>query len=199
VNTSPARLLLTAEHAVQIGARILRQGRSHIRALIDKGDRDFATDVDLQIEAEIKASLAEAAPDIPFLGDEEGGEEATDQARWVLDPIDGTIYFARDSPLCSISLSIAGQPVLGIVNTPFPASGSSPVKAPGHRRRRTSAVRPGRALRSRLARFGACRADRRWREPGANRARPSGVRGARPAGALATRCSPPPASASRMG
>jgi Inositol monophosphatase family len=70
VNTSPARLLLTAEHAVQIGARILRQGRSHIRALIDKGDRDFATDVDLQIEAEIKASLAEAAPGIPFLGDE---------------------------------------------------------------------------------------------------------------------------------
>jgi myo-inositol-1(or 4)-monophosphatase len=121
VNTSPARLLLTAEHAVQIGARILRQGRSHIRALIDKGDRDFATDVDLQIEAEIKASRAEAAPGIPFLGDEEGGEEATDQARWVLDPIDGTINFARDSPLCSLSLSlvIAGPPVLGIVDTPL--------------------------------------------------------------------------------
>jgi myo-inositol-1(or 4)-monophosphatase len=121
VNTSSARLLIAAEHAVDTGARILRQGRSHIGELIDKGDRDFATDVDLQIEGAIKASLAEAAPGVPFLGEEEGGEGATDQARWVLDPIDGTINFARDSPLCSISLSlvIAGQPVLGIVDTPL--------------------------------------------------------------------------------
>jgi myo-inositol-1(or 4)-monophosphatase len=39
----------------------------------------------------------------------------------VLDPIDGTINFARDSPLCAISLSlvIAGQPVLGIVDAPL--------------------------------------------------------------------------------
>ena len=41
-------LLLSAEHATDIGARIMRLGRSHIGALIDTGDRDFATDVDLQ-------------------------------------------------------------------------------------------------------------------------------------------------------
>ena len=121
LNVSPARLLLAAEHAVDIGSRILRQGRSHIGALIDKGDRDFATDVDVHIESAIRASLVEAAPDIPFLGEEAGGEEAADKARWVLDPIDGTINFARDSPLCAISLSlvIAGQPVLGIVDVPL--------------------------------------------------------------------------------
>ena len=39
----------------------------------------------------------------------------------MLDPIDGTINFARDSPLCTISLSLvaAGQPVLGIVDAPL--------------------------------------------------------------------------------
>ena len=39
----------------------------------------------------------------------------------MLDPIDGTINFARDSPLCAISLSlvVGGQPVLGIVDTPL--------------------------------------------------------------------------------
>jgi myo-inositol-1(or 4)-monophosphatase len=121
-DSSSARLLLAAEHAVDVGARILRQGRSHIGALIGKGDRDFATDVDLRIESEIRASLMQDAPQIPFLGEEENGEERPGaQARWVLDPIDGTINFARDSPLCSISLSlvIAGQPVLGIVDAPF--------------------------------------------------------------------------------
>jgi hypothetical protein len=82
-DSAPGRLLLAAEHAVDIGAGILRQGRSHIGALIGKGDRDFATDVDLQIETAIRASLAEAAPGIPFLGEEAGGEEGSGRVQWV--------------------------------------------------------------------------------------------------------------------
>jgi myo-inositol-1(or 4)-monophosphatase len=116
-----ARLLLAAEHAVDLGGRILRQSRSHIGALIAKGDRDFATDVDMHIEAAVRSSLAGATPEIPFLG-EEGGESVEDEeARWVLDPIDGTINFSKDSPLCAISLSLLvdGQPVLGIVDAPL--------------------------------------------------------------------------------
>ena len=121
VDPNSARLLLAAEHAVDIGARILRQGRAHIGALIGKGDRDFATDVDLQIETEIKASLSEATPEIPFLGEEEDGAQELGATRWVLDPIDGTINFARDSPFCAVSLSlvIGGRPVLGIVDAPL--------------------------------------------------------------------------------
>jgi myo-inositol-1(or 4)-monophosphatase len=115
------KLLLAAERAVDSGAVVLRQGRSHIGALIAKGDRDFATDVDLQVEAVVRESLETATPEIPFLGEEELGVEMGAEARWVLDPIDGTINFAKDSPLCSISLSlvVGGQPVLGIVDTPF--------------------------------------------------------------------------------
>ncbi len=120
-DSGPARSLLAAEHAIDIGARTLRHGRSHIGALIGKGDRDFATDVDLRVESEIKASLASATPEIPFLGEEEGGHAELDAPCWVLDPIDGTINFARGIPLCSISLSLVadGQPVLGIVDVPF--------------------------------------------------------------------------------
>jgi len=114
-------LLLAAEHAVDIGARIFRQGRAHIGALIAKGDRDFATSVDLQIEAAIRTSLAKATLAIPFLGEERGGDGQLSNTQWVLDPIDGTINFARDSPLCTISLSLltGGQPVLGIVDAPL--------------------------------------------------------------------------------
>jgi myo-inositol-1(or 4)-monophosphatase len=115
-----AGLLLAAERAVDSGADILRHGRAHIGALIGKGDRDFATSVDLQIESAIRALLADADRRIPFLGEEGGGERAA-RASWVLDPIDGTINFSRDSPLCTISLSlvIEGQPVLGIVDAPL--------------------------------------------------------------------------------
>ena len=117
-NPPEHELLLAAEHAVEIGARIFRQGRAHIGALIAKGDRDFATSVDLQIESAIRTSLADAAPAIPFLGEELGGDEELTKTEWVLDPIDGTINFSRDSPLCTISLSLVtnGQPVLGIVD-----------------------------------------------------------------------------------
>jgi myo-inositol-1(or 4)-monophosphatase len=116
-----ARLLLAAEHSVDLGGRILHRGRSHIGALFAKGDRDFATDVDMHIETAIKDSLAAATPEIPFLGEEEGGERLAGRAVWVLDPIDGTINFSKDSPLCAISLSLVldGQPLLGIVDTPL--------------------------------------------------------------------------------
>lgn len=79
---APARLLLAAERAIDLGAATLRHGRSHIGALISKGDRDFATDVDLRIEAEIKACLAGATPEIPFLG-EEGNEAQDMRGAWV--------------------------------------------------------------------------------------------------------------------
>jgi myo-inositol-1(or 4)-monophosphatase len=113
-------LLLAAEHAVDVGARILRRGRSHIGALVPKGDRDFATEVDVRIESEIRAYLASATPDIPLLGEEAGGSTGG-RALWVLDPIDGTVNFSKDSPLCAISLSliVGGEPVIGIVDAPF--------------------------------------------------------------------------------
>jgi myo-inositol-1(or 4)-monophosphatase len=81
LDSDSTRSLLAAERAVDIGARLLRQGRSHIGALIDKGDRDFATDVDLRIETEIKAFLAQATPEIPFLGEEEDGARELGEVR----------------------------------------------------------------------------------------------------------------------
>lgn len=113
-------LLLAAGHAVDVGAQMLLAGRAHVETLIGKGDRDFATNVDIQIESAIRSSLTAAAPDVPILGEEQGGD-TTVGPQWVLDPIDGTINFARESPLCAISLSllVAGQPVLGIVDAPL--------------------------------------------------------------------------------
>ena len=65
---------MAADEAVDAGVRIMRRGRSHIGAVVAKGDRDFATAVDLRIESVIKASLADATPGIAFLGE---GEVAT--------------------------------------------------------------------------------------------------------------------------
>ena len=113
-------LWLAAGRAVDVGRRLLVHGRAHIGGLIAKGDRNYATRVDLQIEAQIKAQLGEAAAGIPFLGEETGGS-LEDGPSWVLDPIDGTTNFIKGSPLCAISLALldAGQPLFGIVDLPL--------------------------------------------------------------------------------
>ena len=89
--------------------------------MINKGDRDYATAVDVEIERAIRKVLAEADPGIAFLGEEEGLTPAQAEALWVLDPIDGTINFSKSSPLCGISLALveAGRPTLGIVDLPL--------------------------------------------------------------------------------
>jgi myo-inositol-1(or 4)-monophosphatase len=113
-------MLLAAERAVDLGALLLRQGRGHMGALIPKGDRDYATDVDVRIEEAMRAALDGVLPGVSFLGEEEG-DDGAGSAKWVLDPIDGTINFMKGSPLCSISLALLrdGQPVFGIVDLPL--------------------------------------------------------------------------------
>jgi myo-inositol-1(or 4)-monophosphatase len=114
-------MLLAAERALDIGADLLRRGHSHVGALIDKGDRDYATEVDFAIERAVKEALAADAPGVPFLGEEEGGADLDADTLWVLDPIDGTINFSHGTPLCGISLALvhAGRPVLALVDLPL--------------------------------------------------------------------------------
>ena len=116
-----SRLLFAADHAVDIAADALTRGRAHVKALIDKGDYGFATVVDVEIERLVRAHMRQETPQIPFLGEEEGGAGLMSEAVWVLDPIDGTANYADGSPLCSVSLALVrrGTPVLGVVAAPL--------------------------------------------------------------------------------
>jgi fructose-1,6-bisphosphatase/inositol monophosphatase family enzyme len=113
--------LLEVERAVDEGSRLLREGRGKMDTVIAKGDRDFATALDVEAERLIRSSLQRLAPDIAFLGEEHGGPTPASQPIWVLDPIDGTVNFARGSPLCAISLALVelGLPRMAIVDFPF--------------------------------------------------------------------------------
>ena len=113
--------LLAVERAVDEGSRLLREGRGKMDTVIAKGDRDFATALDVEAERLIRSSLQRLAPDIAFLGEEGGGPAPASAPIWVLDPIDGTVNFARGSPLCAISLALVegGLPRMAIVDFPF--------------------------------------------------------------------------------
>lgn len=112
-------LLPIAVRAAAIGSRLMRQRTPGV--LTSKGDRDFASEVDLTAEREIRAFLADQTPDIGFLGEEEGGTRPGNGRQWVLDPVDGTINFTHALPLCGVSLALVqdGQPVIGVIDLPF--------------------------------------------------------------------------------
>ena len=77
---------------------------SHQHQLTSKGYRDYATEADFDIERTLRKLLADTTPEIGLLGDEEG--HTGDSKRWwCLDPIDGTVNYSHQSPLCGISLA----------------------------------------------------------------------------------------------
>ena len=116
-----SRELFAAQRTVDIAEITMVHGRSHVRTLIDKGDYGFATLIDIEIERLVRAELAREIPEIPLLGEEDGGAELGSEAAWVLDPIDGTANYADGSPLCPISLALVrgGRPVIAIVSAPL--------------------------------------------------------------------------------
>lgn len=111
-------LLPTAMEAVSIASQIMRSSRPG--ALTPKGDRDVVSDVDLAIERRLREHLHGKTPEIGFLGEEDGPVGNVDLV-WVLDPVDGTVNFVRNMPLCAVSLALLdhGHPVLGVIDLPF--------------------------------------------------------------------------------
>jgi myo-inositol-1(or 4)-monophosphatase len=114
-----AKLLPIANQAVDLAAEILGAAEGP-RKLTAKGERDYATDLDYEIEQRVRDQLARETPHIGFLGEEEGGSGEREDLLWALDPIDGTVNFVQGLPLYAVSLAlVAGdQPVLGVVDLP---------------------------------------------------------------------------------
>lgn len=110
-----------AWQATQIGATTLK--KSQPSSVQHKGDRDTVTDVDLTIQRDIAAYLAQTTPDIALLAEEseQQPEIETSEWLWVLDPIDGTSNFVHGLPLCAVSLALlhAGRAVVAVTHAPL--------------------------------------------------------------------------------
>jgi myo-inositol-1(or 4)-monophosphatase len=84
--------------------------------------RDLVTEWDVRAEDCIRGVLEARAPGVPVLGEEGGaGEGTVTGARWLVDPIDGTVNFAHGLPIWSISIAFedAGELTAGVVAAPL--------------------------------------------------------------------------------
>ncbi|MFE7846355.1 inositol monophosphatase family protein [Microbacterium sp. NPDC057407] len=72
---------------------------------------DIVTLADREVEALVRARLAEARPDDGFLGEETGAERGSSDVTWVIDPIDGTVNYAYGIPQYAVSVAaVIGEP-----------------------------------------------------------------------------------------
>jgi len=112
-------LLEAALAAAEIGARVVREAFGAARDVREKRPGDWVSEADTASEEAIRVSLAAAAPEIAFFGEEGGGERA--DVSWFVDPLDGTANFVHGLPVVgtSIALVAAGEPVVGVVHAPL--------------------------------------------------------------------------------
>ncbi len=87
-----------------------------------KGVIDLVTNIDVEIERQFRAMIAERFPGHVVLGEEleGGGGEDVPEYCWVFDPIDGTTNYAHGLPIfcCSLALEINGVPAVAAVFDP---------------------------------------------------------------------------------
>jgi len=84
-----------------------------------KGVGDWVTEADRASEDAIRTYLERATPDVPVLGEEEGGERG--ERFWAVDPLDGTTNFMIGFPIVAVSVALVqeGRPVVGSVRGPL--------------------------------------------------------------------------------
>ncbi len=99
---------------------LLLDSQVSARRVGSKSGRDLSTQVDIDVERDLKRQLRAAYPDHGLRGEETGGEGDDAEYCWLIDPIDGTKYYAAQSSLYSVSVALLfkGEPVLGIVYSP---------------------------------------------------------------------------------
>jgi 3'(2'), 5'-bisphosphate nucleotidase len=107
--------------AAAAGARIV-EVRARPHDVAAKADGSPLTEADLAAEAVIAAGLAEAAPGIPVVSEEDDARQAPPAGApfLLVDPLDGTREFLGPSGEFTVNIALveAGRPVCGVVYAP---------------------------------------------------------------------------------
>jgi histidinol-phosphatase len=112
--------LSTALTAARAAAEVIRALYRTNLAVRTKADATPVTEADVRAEEVIRSILSKAFPDHGFFGEESGQHAMEAENIWLVDPIDGTKSFVRDTPYFStqIALMRAGELVAGVSSAP---------------------------------------------------------------------------------
>ena len=123
--SNPQALAAAVDAAHQAGA-LMKKHLRRAKQVNESHQHDIKLELDVRCQKLITRVLAQAFPSIPVLG-EEGIDAASEQAvaRWVVDPIDGTVNFAYGIPHAAVSIALQVRTAdgflseVGVVYDPF--------------------------------------------------------------------------------
>src|ERR687884_416690 len=100
---------------------MLRKGFGWQHSIRYKGEVDLVTEVDEQAEQVIREILLGVFPAYGMLAEEGGALVGEEDARWIVDPLDGTTNYAHGLPLFCVSIALerAGEIILGVIDDPI--------------------------------------------------------------------------------
>jgi len=113
--------LETADAVARAAGKLLREQLGKMRLVRHKGPADLVTDLDQQAEELIASLLRGAFPTYGLVGEEGGEHFVSDNPRWLIDPIDGTVNYIRGYPFFSVSIALEreGEIAVGVVYNPI--------------------------------------------------------------------------------
>src|SRR6266851_7154095 len=107
MNTVPPRQALAA--AVTAARAAGKMMRDHFRSpkkITEATQHDIKLELDLLCQKRIEKTLRRAFPRIALLGEEGMAGDPKAEARWVVDPIDGTVNFTYGIPHACVSIAL---------------------------------------------------------------------------------------------
>jgi histidinol-phosphatase len=115
-----SRELHAALEAAQAAAEVIRGYYQRSLAVRIKADASPVTEADVRAEGTIRDTLNRHFPGYGFYGEETGQHAMGAENIWLVDPIDGTKSFVRETPFFSTQIALlrAGRLVLGVSSAP---------------------------------------------------------------------------------
>ncbi len=109
--------------AEKVGRALIRDfGEVEQLQVSRKGPADFGSTADIKADRMLREELSKARPQFGFLTEEgEDVDAAPGEARWIIDPIDGTTNFLHGLPHWAISIAAEqdGEIIAGVVHDPI--------------------------------------------------------------------------------
>ena len=116
----PSAELQAALEAAEAASQVIRELYRKNLAVTVKADRSPVTEADVRAEEAIRGVLAARFPGYGFYGEETGRHAMDAESLWLVDPIDGTKSFVRETPFFSTQIALlrGGRIVLGVSAAP---------------------------------------------------------------------------------
>ncbi|MFT7676088.1 MAG: myo-inositol-1(or 4)-monophosphatase [Planctomycetota bacterium] len=117
--------------AVDLGTKAAREAGALLLEYLERIDRvklkrkshtrDLVTEADLASERLLVAQLREAFPGHAIEAEEETCDPESDQPRWFLDPLDGTVNYVHRLPFFCVSMGlyVGTKPQVAVVHAPL--------------------------------------------------------------------------------